>query len=227
MIAMCAKKIIFLGGFLLIVPSALAQTESQCLQSFNVDTKKNVSYIAVDPNAKYKVTINTASCVDAERFRERLYVSMDKGLYASEETLKNRLATAQKAVDKLKSDLDNLNDTAAVKAKILGTVTTVATVYAISTTAACASAVVDGLGIAACGPAARASVAAVAAWSAFGSHTGTIAALKSAAQTEIEKQQSALTTVSNELTAAQAKNMKENYSNLFVGICRAVQEQCL
>jgi hypothetical protein len=209
------------------ITPALSQTESQCLQSFNVKTDKNVTYIATDQAGQHKVSVNTMSCVDAERFRTTLYVAMDKQIYDSEQVLKNQLAAAQSALDKLTNDLNSTNNQANMKAILLGAGTTFATLKAISTTAACASTVVDGVGIAACGPAAASAIAAIAAWEGFKSHTGTAASLKSAALAEIQKRQSEITALSPQLNAAKAKNMKDNYSQLFVAICRAVHDQCL
>jgi hypothetical protein len=214
-------------GLLFAASPGLSQTESQCLQSIDVKANKAVTYIAIDASKKNKIAINNMSCVDAERFRERLYVSMGKRLYESEQVINSKLNEAKSELNKLSNDVSALNDDSALKAKILGATVTVATVYAISTTAACASAVVDGVGIAACGPAARAAIAAVAAWTALQSHVGTAASLRSTTQVEIQKQQSVIAALSQQLDAAKAENMKDKYSLLFVGICRAVREQCL
>lgn len=207
--------------------SASGQTEQDCLRSFNVNNQRNVTYIASDPTDRFKVSTNTLSCVDAEKFRERLFISMDKNLYASEQSLRTKLQEATAVLVKLRNDLNSNVDAAKTKAEILGAATTIATLYAITTTAACATAVVDGAGIAACGPAARASMAAVVAWHQLSSHAGTTAAFRIAALAEIQKQEAAVSTILQQINATKAKNMRDNYSALFVGICRAVRQQCL
>ena len=208
-------------------PTAWAQTEAQCLQGFDVDPAKFVTYFAVDENHQFEVPINSMSCVDAELFRERLFVQMDKNIYQSEAQIISALDMAESKLTDLQGALNNSVDKAQVKAAVLGAVTVVATVYAVSTTAACASAVVDGVGIAACGPAVRGSVAAVGAWAALQSHANSVAELKAAALKEITKQRGLIGALRQETDAASADMIKRNYSTLFNSICRAVQEQCL
>jgi hypothetical protein len=205
---------------------AIAQTEAECLRNFAVKDR-SVTYIAVDPANRYRVSVNSMSCASAEAFRARLYVSMDKSLYDSEQILRSKLTAAESALSALSSDLESMNDQAAIKARLLAVNVTIQTLAAITTTAACASAVINGAGLGACGAAAATSISTVLAWEDFKAHAGSTAALKSAAQTEIRKQRSSITALSQQLDATKAKNMKENYSQLFVAICRAVQQQCL
>jgi hypothetical protein len=92
---------------------------------------------------------------------------------------------------------------------------------------ACASAVVDGIGLAACGPAVKNSLAATTAWISLQSFAGDAAALRTAARGEIGRIQALISKTEQQLDATKAKSMKDHYSNLFVAICRAVKEQCL
>jgi hypothetical protein len=101
------------------------------------------------------------------------------------------------------------------------------TVTAIATTVACASAPVTGAGLAACGVAAGSAVAAVQAWDDFRIHTGTVLELKTKALVEMQKLDTEITILEQQLSAASAQNIKNNYSHLFLAICRAVREQCL
>ncbi|MUZ55962.1 hypothetical protein [Agrobacterium vitis] len=192
-----------------------------------MDPAKFVTYIAADSAHKNLVFVNSMSCVDAERFRERLFVSMDRGIYESEDMIRSSLVDASASLQQLETSLAAEIDATQVKALVLGSATVVSTVYAISTTAACASAVINGGGIAACGPAARGSVAAVAAWAAFSSTMESAGNLKALAIKEIDKQRGIVTGLEQQLNAAMADSMRVNYSNLFVAICTAVREQCL
>jgi hypothetical protein len=213
---------------LLFAPSiAKAQTEAQCLSSFNVSTTKNVTYAFVGTGGQNKVNVTTMSCVKAENFRTQLYVSMDRNIYDSEVSLRSQLTAARTALSKLRTDLNSAASDASVRALMLGAAATVATVAAISTTTACASAPITGVGLAACGGAVGSGVGAVVAWDDFKTQAGTFAALKASAMTEIGKREAAIATLSQQLNAASAANMKNNYSQLFLAICRAVREQCL
>lgn len=225
------SRAVLVAGALMIKLSigmpAAAQTEAQCLQGFAVKPNKSVTYLVVDPSGQTKVSTNTMTCVDAERFRERLYISMDKGIYDSEQSLRGRLTAADSALTKLSADLAAANDEARTKALISGGSVTMATVSAIGMTAACASAVVNGAGVAACGGAVATSYAAMKEWSELVSSAQSWAATKTAAQAEITKQRARVTALSQQLDATRAKNIRDNYSALFVGICRAVKDQCL
>lgn len=211
---------------LFFATDAFGQTEAECLQSFNVKAERDVTYIGVDAIGNFKIPVTT-SCLNAELFREKLFVSMNKNQYLSEIAIRSKLADAKLSLSKLRADLQGAAESANMKALVLGSVVVVSTTYAISTTLACASAVVDGVGIVACGPAARASVGAVAAWAAFQYHAGSAMELKTKILEEIKKHEKIIEDASNLLTAAQAVKMKDNYSALFVGICRAVKQQCL
>jgi hypothetical protein len=205
---------------------AHSQTEAECLQSFAVKQGNSVSYIASSMNGQIKAPA-TMSCLEAETFRERLYVGMDKGLYDSETVLRSRLTASKSALEKLEIDLKDAVDAAAVKAKLAAAGAIVYTPAAVASTVACISAVIDGAGVVACGPAAKNSLAATTAWVTLSSFTGDIAKLKANAQGEIQKIKSTINTVSQQLDATKTKNITENYSNLFVAICRAVKQQCL
>jgi hypothetical protein len=205
---------------------AHSQTEAECLQSFVVKQGNNVSYITSNMNGTIKAPV-TMSCVDAETFRERLYVGMDKGLYDSESVLRSRLTASKSAMERLEGDLKDAVDAVAIKAKLAAAGAIVYTPAAIASTAACISAVIDGVGVVACGPVVKNSLSATTAWVTLTSFTGDIAKLKAIAQGEIQKAKTTISTVSQQLDATKAKNIRDNYSNLFVAICRAVKEQCL
>jgi hypothetical protein len=51
--------------------------------------------------------------------------------------------------------------------------------------------------------------------------------LKTRARIEIGKAQAAIASLNQQLDATRAKIIKNNYSQLFLGISRAVQQQCL
>lgn len=204
--------------------ASLAQTEAECLQSFAVKPQA-VTYIAVNSSGQIKAPV-TMTCNEAEAFRERLYVSMDKGIYDSEIVLRSKLATSTAALDKLEKELQTAVDAVAIKAKISAATAIVYTPAAIASTVACISSVVNGVGIVACGPAVRNSLAATSGWIALTTFVGDAATLKANAQSEIQKNRVAITLVTQQLDAATARNIKDNYSNLFVAICRAVKEQC-
>jgi hypothetical protein len=206
--------------------TSFAQTEAQCQQGFAVKSGKSVTYIAVNANGQFKAPA-TMTCNEAEAFRERLYISMDKGIYDSEVILKGKLATSKAALDKLEQELQTAVDAVTIKAKIAAATVIVYTPAAIASTAACVSAVIDGFGIVACGPAVKNSLAATSGWIALTSFAGDVATLKAKAQAEIQKNKTALAAITQQLDATKAKNIKEYYSNLFVAICRAVREQCL
>lgn len=206
--------------------ASLAQTEAQCLQGFAVKSGKSVTYIAANANGQFKAPV-TMTCIEAETFRERLYITMDKGIYDSEVVLREKLAKSKASLDKLERELQTAVDAAAIKAKIAAATVIVYTPAAIASTAACASAVVDGVGIVACGPAVKSALAATSGWIALTSFAGDVAALKAKAQSEIQKNNTAIAAITQQMDATKAKNIKENYSTLFVAICRAVKEQCL
>lgn len=206
--------------------SSLAQTEAQCLQSFAVKPDKSVSYIAVNAGGQFKAPV-TMTCVQAENFRERLYISMDKNIYDSETILRAKLAASATALDKLEQELNSAVDSAAIKAKVATATVIVYTPAAIASTVACISAVIDGVGVVACGPAVKNSLSATAGWIALTTFAGDVATLKANAKAEIQKNKAAIAALTQQLDVTKAKNIKDNYSNLFVAICRAVKDQCL
>jgi ElaB/YqjD/DUF883 family membrane-anchored ribosome-binding protein len=206
---------------------AFSQSEQDCLQSFDVKPDRIVTYIAINPTDTYKVDINPMSCVAAEMFREKLYVSMDKNLYDSESVLRVALSDSKAKLQKLRDDLEAVADKKKAAALMRGVGVTIATVTAIQTTAACASAVVNGVGVAACGAAVGTSYGAYEAWNSLIEFSGEQAELRANAQAEITKHLGQIGTLEKQLDATSAKNIHENYSSLFVAICRAVNEQCL
>lgn len=206
--------------------SSFAQTEAQCLQGFAVKPANSVTYIAANAAGNLKAPV-TMTCIQAETFRERLYISMDKNIYDSEIVLKAKLTASATALNKLEQELNTAVDAVAIKTKIAAATAIVYTPAAIVSTAACISAVIDGVGIVACGPAVKNSLSATAAWTALTSFTGDVATLKANAQAEIQKNKAAIAAVTQQLDATKAKNIRDHYSNLFVAICRAVREQCL
>jgi hypothetical protein len=167
------------------------------------------------------------SCSDAELFRVKLYVSMDRRMYNSEESLRSRLASAKQAIQHLQQQVNAATDAAALKTLVASATAIVTTPWAIATTVTCASAVVDGAGLAACGPAARAATAAIAAWVASSSAAGDVASVKQKANAEITKVQGTIDSTQQQLDAVRAASARDHYSQLFLGICRAVKQQCL
>ena len=202
---------------------SIAQTEAQCLKGFAVKPGKSVTYIAANASGQFKAPV-TMTCDEAETFRERLYISMDKGIYEFEIVLRSKLAASKTALDKLEQELKTAVDAVAIKAKIAAATVIVYTPAAIASTAACISAVIDGVGIVACGPAVKNSLAATSGWTALTLFAGDVATLKANAQAEIQKNRTAIGAITQQLDATKAKNIRENYSNLFVAICRAVKE---
>jgi len=215
------------AGLLGSASHAFSLSESDCLRSFDVKPDRFVTYIAADPTDTYKVEINSMSCVAAEMFREKLYVSMDKDLYDSESALRTALSDSKTKLENLRGELANANDKNIAAAKMRGVGVTIASVAAIQTTAACASAVVNGVGIVMCGPAVGASYGAYVAWNDLIEFSGTLAALKTKADAEITRHLGTIGALEQQLDATSAKNMRENYSALFVAICHAVEKQCL
>jgi hypothetical protein len=206
---------------------AISQTEAECMQTFAVKPEKNVTYIATDANGSFKPSVTSMSCTDAELFREKLFVSMDRNIYDSEASLVAKLASSQQAIQQIQQQVNGAADASAVKARVAGATAIITTPWAIATTVTCASAVVDGAGLAACGAAARAAISATAAWVAFSSASGDVASVKQKANAEIAKVQQTINSTQQQLDASRAANAKNNYSQLFVGICRAVKQQCL
>lgn len=206
---------------------AFSQSEIECMQSFAVNPDKTVTYIASDPSGSRKPSVTITSCVNAELFREKLYISIDKNTYDSEATLRAKLSSARNSIQQIQLQVNAATDAAKVGALIKGAGVIVATPLAITTTATCASGFVTGVGLAACGGVATASLAAVVAWYEFTSAAGDLAATKQKANAEIDKIQAMIVSTEQQLNAAIAGDMKNNYSQLFVGICRAVKAQCL
>ena len=64
-----------------------------------------------------------------------------------------QLSAAKGTLDDLSAKLWTTNDKALMKSAILGAVAAVNTTWAISTTAACGSGLINGAGLGACGPA--------------------------------------------------------------------------
>ena len=92
--------------------TSFAQTEAQCLQGFAVKPGKSVTYIVANASGQSKAPV-TMTCNEAETFRERLYISMDKGIYDSEVILKGKLATSKAALEKLEQELQTSVDAVA------------------------------------------------------------------------------------------------------------------
>jgi hypothetical protein len=221
-VAAISAGLIWLGS----VAPVFSQTEDECLQTFNVQPGKSVTYIASDATGMRKAPVTT-SCGSAELFREKLYIAIDKNTYDSITVLRSRLSTAKQQVQQIKVQVNAATDAARVGAIIKGAVVVVTTPLAVTTTAACASGLINGAGLAACGVAAGASVEAVSAWYDFKAVANDLAATKQKANGQIQKIQDLITSTETQLNATLAGDMKNNYSQLFIGICRAVKQQCL
>jgi hypothetical protein len=207
--------------------TSLAQTTAECLQTFNVDQNKQVSYIATDQTDTNQVTVNSMSCVDAELLREELFVNMDQSLYDSEDTIRGSLTDADTNLAKLVSDLNKATSDEEIDAALSGGTATLATLVAASSITTCASGLIDGAGLVACGKALTASFGTVVAWRALIKNAQDIATKRKAALQTIAAQQKVSQRLQQDLDATDAANIRKNRADLFIGICRAVQKQCL
>ena len=207
--------------------TCMAQTEAECLQTFNVDQDKQVSYIATDQTDTNQVTVDSMSCVDAELLREELFVNMDQSLYDSEDSIRGSLTDADANLTKLVSDLNNATTDQDVTAALSGGAATLATLAAASSITTCASGLIDGAGLVVCGKALRDSFGTVVAWRVLIKGAQDIAAKRKAALQTITAQQKVSKKLQQDLDATEAANIHRNRADLFIGICRAVQKQCL
>ena len=206
--------------------TSFAQSDQACLQSFAVKPDRSVGYIAVDTTGQFKV-IEPMKCPDAERFRERIFLSTNEKLFDSEQTLLAVLAAAEQSLNALEMRLKESNDKAQIKSSILGTVVVVNSTWAIATIASCGSGLVNGAGLAACGPAIRAAAASSVAWYALVDYVGSAAEMKAAALSLVAEQRQTTVGLRKSLDTVRAANMKENRSGLFLAVCHAVKQQCM
>jgi hypothetical protein len=216
-----------LSVFALLGTSSASHSQSmgECLQSFNVSASKSVLYIFAGPK---NVSINSMSCVDAELFREQLFISMNKDVYDSEVNLRSKIAELRQSLAVLKADILNAANKAAVDSLLTVYDVAFSTAGAVGLTATCATVVIgDAPAVVACGAAAGAIVNAGRAWKNAHEGLGTLVEVKANATKAIDAKLSALTTLEQQLDATMAQNIKDNYADLFVSICRAVKEQCL
>lgn len=216
-----------LSVFALVGTSSASHSQSmgECLQSFNVSTSKSVLYIFAGPQ---NVSINSMSCIDAELFREQLFINMNNDVYDSEVNLRSKIAELQQSLAVLRGDVLNAGNKAAVDSLLTVYDVAFSTAGAVGLTATCATVVIgDAPAVAACGVAAGAIINAGRAWKNAHEGLGTLIQVKADATKAIDAKLSALTALEQQLNATMAQNIKDNHSDLFVSICRAVKEQCL
>jgi hypothetical protein len=207
-------------------PSAFAQTDQECLQSFAVRADRGMAYIAVDTAGTYKVA-EAMTCPDAELFRGRLFLSMNQKLFDSEQALRAGLADAERTLKDTETLLQESTDKAKMKSTILGAAATVNSTWAIVTVASCGSGLLNGAGLAACGPAIRASAASVAAWYMLSEYAGSVSDMKKTAVKLVAEQRRTMDQAKTALSGVQVASMKENRRSLFLAVCRAVKQQCM
>ena len=208
-----------------LVTVVRAQTMNECLQSFNVDASKSVVYIF---SGSRQFDINAMSCVNAELFREEIFVNMDRGLYDSEANLRAQISDGQAKLTQMSIDLAATSNKAGIKALLDNSKVVSSTTGATVLSVTCATAVVgDAPALAACGSAFVAVAKAVNDWNDAVDAATPLIKAKAAGQWAIAEEQSLLTALEQQLDATTAQNAKDNYSDLFLSICSAVKAQCM